>query len=313
MLDSAPQSNCATVDREPVLADPVARSAALDLHEGIGTPRPKSCSRWPARMRLLSSAGEVVKGRCRSTNKCDYCATLAAVEDSEMLALDALMGEAPTVYVVVTTADATIDTGRFKRSHAKLVKAWRHRCPGLEYGRTVEYTSGRAGTSGGKRRPHWNYFLKGVTEADVPALREVVDAVWCGREKASPKAQYVGSIAECGGLMRYLTLHFLKESQRPPAGWSGHRLSLSRGYLAQSTSVMRELTKKGLRLDRELHKARESGLDAIDAEMAAAVAIAFQESLSWQLVTWDDVQERAARRLWSRVAVQSSAQSAVRS
>src|SRR4051794_28082344 len=86
---------------------------ALDLHEGISAPGgvrthsavdgtllweaiaqaplPASgCPRWPEHLRLRSSLGEVVPGRCRATNKCAYCARLAAVETSEMLMLDAM-------------------------------------------------------------------------------------------------------------------------------------------------------------------------------------------------------------------------------
>ena len=76
-------------------------------------------------MRLLSSWGELVKGRCRAANRCDYCARLAAVENAEMLALDALDGQARAVWCLLTTRTATIDTARFYKSREVVMRAIR--------------------------------------------------------------------------------------------------------------------------------------------------------------------------------------------
>jgi hypothetical protein len=216
-----------------------------------------------------------------------------------MLALDALMGVAPTVYAVTSTPKIGIDTRQYQRSLEKLIVAWRRRFPELEYGCIVEFTTGRAAKSGGHRRPHWNWFFKGVTVADVDELRACIERVWCPRMEASPKAQYVGAIENEGGLLRYLSMHFQKESQRPPDGWRGHRLRLSRGYLAQSTPEMRQATKAALRLRRELWKARRSGLQGVDAEAVAAAALKLNEAISWRLVTWAEVAEHQSKRPWA--------------
>src|SRR4051794_29972317 len=92
-------------------------AAPLDLHEGISAATSEDrlcddvsgCPRWPESMRLLSSQGELVRGRCRGTNVCAYCARLGAVENAELLALDALAGSAPAVWAVLTTSRATRD------------------------------------------------------------------------------------------------------------------------------------------------------------------------------------------------------------
>jgi hypothetical protein len=55
-------------------------------------------------MVLRSSEGEIVLGRCRAVNLCPYCARLAAVENAEVLALDAMSGAAPALYGVLTTS-----------------------------------------------------------------------------------------------------------------------------------------------------------------------------------------------------------------
>src|SRR5690242_6423123 len=86
-----------------------AREARLDLHEESSTEAAHGCARWPAKLRLLSSRGELVRGRCGATRLCDYCAKLAAVEVSEMLALDAMEGNAPTVWCVLTTRNPDVD------------------------------------------------------------------------------------------------------------------------------------------------------------------------------------------------------------
>src|SRR5579875_51991 len=264
----------------------LARAGALDLHEEISHPPCSDvpgCPRWPEHLRLLSSDGEIVRGRCGSTNQCGYCARLAAVENSEVLALDAMRGNAPQVWCVLTTRDAEPDPARFYRSRELLVRALRRRWPDCEYAALVEFTTGYGPRSGGLRRPHWNLLLKGIPAEDVEAVREVVVAVWCARENAEPRAQHVGRISDAGGLMRYIALHFLKESQAPPPGWRGHRFLKSRGYLSRPTSLAREQARDALRLKRELWRARGQGLEGSAAERRAQEAVERAKALTWRI------------------------------
>jgi hypothetical protein len=254
-------------------ADGVAAGAAgaLDLHKGISDPVGANCTgckRWPEHQRLLNHrTGEVVRGRCRATNLCDYCAKLAAVENAELLALDAIE-YAPQLWVVLTTRTATADAKRFYRSREQVWKAVRRRWPAAEYAFLVEFTTGYGRLSGGLRRPHWNLLVKGVPVEDASELEAVVRAVWCSREDAEPQAQFVGEVREAGGLMRYLALHFQKESQAPPKGWRGHRFRCSSGYLVRPASVLREEAKRSLRLKRLLWR----GLDLETAEFELSAA-----------------------------------------
>jgi len=235
-------------------------------------------------MRLRSSAGELVRGRCGSPNLCAYCARLGAVENAELLALDALAGSAPSLWAVLTTADAEPDPARFYRSRAAVIRALRRRWPDCQYAALVEFTTGYGPRAAGARRPHWNLLLKGVPVECEDEAAEVIRDVWCGREHAEPWAQFVGPVSEVGGLMRYLALHFQKESQAPPIGWKGHRFLKSRGYLAGSTPAARVEARKSLRHKRELWKAIRRGLGALDAELAAHEAMALAESLTWEVV-----------------------------
>lgn len=272
--------NAASLAQTTGLAAP-----ALDLHEGISTPRPTGCPRWPERYWLLSSHGELVRGRCRATNLCEYCARLNAVETSEMLALDAVEGgAAPQVWMVLTTRTATLDVSTFYRSREKLQRALRRRWPALEVAWIVEFTTGYGPRSGGLRRPHWNALLKGVTADDVAEIEAVVGQVWCARVDARPEAQFVGQVAEVGGLMRYLVLHFLKESQAPPPGWSGHRYTATRGYLWTDTPTARAAARRSLRGKREVHRAITRGLSPAEAEVAAAGAMALADATTWQFI-----------------------------
>jgi hypothetical protein len=263
----SPRVRCSPLPDEPCCrpegAVPAADSAALDLHKGISDP---GCKRWPEHLRLLSNQGEMVRGRCKATNQCDYCAKLAAVENSELLAIDAMNGNAPAVWMVLTTPTATLDMSVFYESHRQLMRALARRFPDLEWARLLEFTTGYGPRSRGLRRPHWNCLLKGVPVDAIDLVLELVVKVWCPRVGASPDAQFVGEIGEMGGLMRYIALHFQKESQAPPAGFSGHRFTKSKGYLWTDTESAREEARDALFEKRALWRARKLGLDGDQAE-----------------------------------------------
>src|SRR4051812_13545167 len=263
---------------------PSGPQGRLDLHEGISDPLSTGgCQRWPERMRLRSSQGELVRGRCRSTNLCAYCARLAAVENSELLALDALAGDAPQVWAVLTTRSTSRTPADFYRSREQVIKALRRRWPGCEYAALVEFTTGYGPRSGGARRPHWNLLLKGIPADALDQARDVIVGVWCDREDARPEGQYIGRVQDTGGLLAYVALHFQKDSQKPPAGWRGHRFLKSRGYLSTATPEAREAARRSLRHKREVWRAIRRGLGAHDAELAAHEAMAIADATTWEM------------------------------
>jgi hypothetical protein len=251
-----------------------AEGGSLVLHEGISTPGNKTlrkkraadpspflgqdleawreggCGRWPETMRLVSSDGVVRRGRCRAVNLCSYCAKLAAIENAEMLSLDAVENGAPEVWACLTTRSADPVPKTFYRAREKVRKALRRRWPDCQDSTLVEFTTGYGPLSGGLRRPHWNALFKGIPVGDLEQAREVVARVWCGQVDAEPSRQHVGAVSDAGGLMRYLALHFQKESQAPPKGWRGHRFTSSRGYFPDGAQAARERAKASLRLGR---------------------------------------------------------------
>lgn len=261
------------------------RSGALDLHEGIGTPpRSNGCPRWPENLRLRSSLGDLVLGRCKATNLCDYCARLAAVENAEVLALDAMTNTAPELWSVLTTRTATIDTSSYNNARKALRRTVRRRWPDAESATLIEFTTGLGTNSGGERRPHWNDTWKGVPVDDAEELQHVLATAWCARVDALPRGQHVTTVHETGGLMRYLALHFQKESQAPPHGWRGHRFRTTRGYLVQSLEDARNEARQGLRLRRELWKAHQAGYTGQDALDVAQAALGVANAIDWSLV-----------------------------
>lgn len=258
------------------------------MHEGLPANRPETgCERWPRRLRLLSSAGELVLGRCRATNLCDYCAKQAAIEAAEMLALDGML-DAPTTLVVLTTRTATIDTAPFEEGRHQLIRALREELGRVEYASLLEFTTGYADRSGGRRRPHWNLMLKGVSDQEHELVRDAIAATWCRLVDAELQAQHVGPIYAVGGLTRYLAMHFLKTSQQPPPGFRGQRFNCSRGYFAgMSRAEAREQARRSLRSKRALWRALQAGHEGHDAELVAQLELRELDEASWELVALD--------------------------
>ena len=179
------------------------------------------------------------------------------------------------------------------------VLALERRWPACRYAALVEFTTGYGPRSGGRRRPHWNLLLKGIPTAAADQVHELVGKVWCPRTDSRPDAQFVGAIAEVGGLMRYLALHFQKESQRPPRGWRGHRFLKSRDYLNVSTPEARLRARESLRFKRYVYDALQAGLPSALAE---AWAEACQEDA--RATTWKAVQlHQLAGKEWIRPVV----------
>jgi hypothetical protein len=245
------------------------------------------CTCGPKHLRLRSEHGELVRPRGGSVNRCDYCAKLAAVENTEMLLLDALEGDAPQVWACVGTRTATLDMSQFYRGLEQLLRALRRRWPATEYAAQLEFTTGYGPRSGGQRRPHWNLMLKGVPVGEVETAAEIIRRVWCQNVDALPERQHVGPVTGAEGLMRYIAQHFQKESQAPPAGFTGQRFNCSRGYFTGCTrAVARSRARQSLRLKREVWKAQQRGItDAYDVELVARQAAELAARTRWVLAS----------------------------
>lgn len=232
-------------------------------------------------------------GRCRAVNKCGYCARIAAVETSEMLMLDA-MEDAPSIYLVLTARELL--TRRDCRQHlAQIRRACKRRWPHIRWAVLVEFQ--RRGAL------HLNLLVKGVPTEQLAELSATVEAVWCARVDAEPAGQFGGLVNDGPGLVRYISLHFLKPSQAPPEGWRGHRSSQTRDYLVRPAAVMRAEAQRSLRFKRELFKlAKEcreqtgEDLAADELEEFAGRVLELNDAKRWQLVQLHQELEPVLRR-----------------
>jgi hypothetical protein len=158
-------------------------------------------------------------------------------------------------------------------------KAVCRRWPEAEYAALVEFTTGYGPRAGGRRRPHWNVFVRGVPVDQAAELQAVAARVWCSRIDALAEQQRVTLVAEdrggMRGLTRYVSLHFLKESQAPPKGWRGQRFRASRGYFVRSRAELRSEAQRALRVKRLIRR----GVPAELAELELAAA----ELVEWEL------------------------------
>jgi hypothetical protein len=217
-----------------------------------------------------------------------------------MIALDALDGDAPTVYAVLTTREATLFVEDYYEARRQVMRALARRWPSVRYLCVLEFTTGYAASSGGRRRPHWNLLLKGIPAEDAKAAKAVIRRVWCSQlgRQARPQAQYVAKLADAGGVMRYLALHFLKESQSPPEGWKrkGQRVTFTKsrrdrhgnvlkpGYFSDDVWRVRQRAQDALRLKRELWKAGREGLDGAEALHVAELRALRSSQRQWECV-----------------------------
>lgn len=281
-------------------SDEALAGPGLGSHEGLSHPDPRTgCKRWPEALWLLSSQGEVVRGRCKATNLCGYCAIQAAHENARMLSIDAMEGDEPKLVAIVGTRTATFDPKPFYDGRRLVMRALRRRWPEAEYASQAEFTTGYGPLSGGKRRPHWNLLLKGIPIDQVDEARELVRRVWCEHVDADPAYQYVEVLQSTAAFMRYVAMHFQKESQAPPSGWHGQRFNCSRGYFTGRTRAQaRQAAREDLQREREAFKATARGLVGDDLDAAIDEAMQLRAETTWEL--WHQPQRLRDRQYPAR-------------
>jgi len=240
--------------------------------------RTSGCARWPEGFRLLSSEGELVRGRCKATNLCAYCQSLYVRETVEMLVLDAMEGAAPAVWGVLTAREHL--TRAELNGHLRTIRQ-RMKREGWSVEWFVQVEFQRRGAL------HANLLVK-VDRDRAEAWWARVVELWCARVDAEPVGQWLGAVGEVAAIAKYLGKmlgHGLKAEQAPPVGWKGHRTSHTREYFTAGTVAARARARQSLRHKRALAVLAAAGHGAHDAELLAHEQMTRDAATTWVLAT----------------------------
>jgi hypothetical protein len=185
-----------------------------------------------------------------------------------MLRLDAERGAAPTVGMTVTTVAKRTSADDLRRSIEQVFRALRRRWPDVEYCAFVEWTTGEGTHSGGHRRVHVHFLLKGLATTSCPDAELVLRDVWRARTRAHRVE--VRELLKPGGATAYLALHHRKRSQGPPPGHRGfRRLRSSHGYFDRPGRERRQEAREFL-ADKRFRGAIERRLQEAFVDAGAA-------------------------------------------
>jgi len=213
-----------------------------------------------------------------------------------MLMLDARV-EAPSHCITLTTHDPETTATMYRKASEAVWLRLRRRYGRVEYYGRIEFTTGRAALSGGYRRMHGHYPIKGLGGVDCSEATEIVRETWrksLARHGASYEAWWVevAELRTAGAVLHYLSLHHAKAAQAPPAEWRGMVERPSQGYFSIPVAELRaearaQLWAEGL--------AYSTGLSVGDARIL----------VDGQLAEWADGRElfaaARAERAWTPI------------
>jgi hypothetical protein len=219
--------------------------------DGQRSPTPPRgwCERGPDHLRLATPEG-FFRPRCKRRD-CPRCWALRSRELARCLLLDARR-ELPTVCVTLTTRDPKTAPATYRQGSKSLFRRLRRRYGRVEYFGAIEFTTGRARTSGGRRRLHGHYLVKGLPPEDAPAIEELTRDTWQAITGA-----WVVEAAELrspGAALGYLGLHHRKPEQAPPAEWRGMTERASQRYWTAPIAELRAQARAELAVEAHAHR-----------------------------------------------------------
>jgi hypothetical protein len=234
-------------------------------------------------LRWLTEDGELLPVRCKASNRCPYCAWLAASENVAVVALDAT-DEQPTVGMTLTTRDPDFDMTRFRDAARDLFRWLRHQYGSeLAYLMLMEWTTGSGGHG---RLPHAHVLVKrlpaGVDLGPGCQLWQDVKARW-ERLTGAWRVE-LRKLLSPGGAVGYMVGHHHKREQAPPEGWSGKRFRPSKNYFVQPIAELREQVRHDRRMSIALYQlALRHGpeLDLLDVRELLAAELSKKVELVW--------------------------------
>lgn len=211
-----------------------------------------------------------VKVPCKRWD-CEVCGRRKARELARVHHLDA-QNDPAGFAITLTTSDPDTAPEVYRQASAAVWKRLRRHYGRVDYFGFIEFTTGRAATSGGRRRMHGHYLVKFRDQApDVLAAEALIRETW-----EAITGAYIVEVAQLitpGAAIAYLSLHHQKPQQAPPKGWSGMRSRPSRGYFSQPVWKLRALAREQLTIEAIAHS---SGISEVEAALVyhfAAVTV----------------------------------------
>ncbi len=207
------------------------------------------CERGPETLRLVGP-GVFVQPRCKRRD-CPRCWAIRSRETARALLLDARV-EMPTICVTLTTRDPDTAPATYRDGSAVLIRRLRRRCGPVEYFGAIEFTTGSSERSGGHRRMHGHYLVKGLDPDKVDEIEVVVRETW--RAVTGAWVVQVGALASPGAAIGYLALHHRKPEQAPPTIWRGMTERASRRYFHRPIAELRAEARLELAAEAHAHR-----------------------------------------------------------
>lgn len=204
----------------------------------------KRCPTPLVGLRFKTPGGRLIPIPCnRST--CPVCSRRQAMITAVMVGLDADQ-EQPRVVSTTTTRDP-VTPARLREGQRQFVREVRRKvAPKARYCAFVEFTTGRARTSGGIRRPHQHALWKDLPAEACAEVEAIARRVW--KRIAGAYVHEVEEIRTPAGAAMYVASHHQKESQAPPKEWGPiRRVRPSRGYWSKGAKELRQEATEKLR------------------------------------------------------------------
>jgi hypothetical protein len=157
---------------------------------------------------------------------------------AKMIGIDAQVCQ-PRVCSTFTTRDP-ISQARLREVSHQIMTLVRAEVGPARYCSFLEFTTGKAATSGGLRRPHLHTLWKDVDVDAAPVIAGIAGHVL---ERAAGAWRHdVGEIRTPAGATMYVAQHHQKESQAPPKWWGPtRRVRPGRGYYELPASQLRKM------------------------------------------------------------------------
>jgi hypothetical protein len=201
-------------------------------------------------LRIVTPDGQIFRPACKRRD-CPRCWARRSRELARCLVLDARVQ--PPSYCITLTSEKPwqqLDPDVYRRGSENVFRRLRRRLGAVEYFGAIEFTTGKARTSGGHRRMHGHYLVK-AEALDVVEVEQLVRETW--QQTTGAYVVEVAALLSPGAALGYLALHHRKPGQAPPAGWRGMTERASRGYWSAPIWQLREQARKELAAEALAH------------------------------------------------------------